>query len=57
MGQVPGKTELQNDASVKVINGRGRTLMSGMGDAHTHLTWNGDIGSIDSPASHLEIQH
>lgn len=36
---------------MQVINGRGRTLLSGLGDAHTHLTWNnnalellGDVG-------------
>ena len=43
--------ELQDDPTVRVINGRRRTLMSGLGDAHTHFTWNngaldklGDVG-------------
>ncbi|MER7558955.1 amidohydrolase family protein [Nocardioides sp. NPDC126508] len=27
-------------AGARVIDGRGRTLMSGLCDAHTHLTWN-----------------
>lgn len=26
---------------MKKVEGKGRTLMSGLGDAHTHLTWNG----------------
>lgn len=30
---------------VKVIDGRGQTLMSGLCDAHTHFTWNN--GSLD----------
>ncbi|KAI5924176.1 hypothetical protein F4810DRAFT_666093 [Camillea tinctor] len=41
VGTVPNKDDLINDPKVKVINGRGRTLMSGLGDAHTHLSWNG----------------
>lgn len=32
--------ELRNDPTVRVIQGNGRTLMSGLGDAHTHFTWN-----------------
>ncbi|KAF2999114.1 hypothetical protein E8E14_003158 [Neopestalotiopsis sp. 37M] len=32
---------LQKDPDVCVFNGRGRTLMPGLGDAHTHLTWEG----------------
>ena len=44
---MPSKTELKKDASVRVIDGRGRTLMSGLGDAHTHFTWNnGDLGAL-----------
>ena len=27
-------------ADAQVVEGRGRTLMSGLCDAHTHLTWN-----------------
>ena len=38
---VPFKEELEKDRKVRVIYGRGRTLMSGLGDSHTHFTWNG----------------
>ena len=38
---MPNKEELQNDPRVRVIKGKGRTLMSGLGDGHTHFTWNG----------------
>lgn len=31
---------ISKESRVRVIDGRGRTLMSGLGDAHTHLTWN-----------------
>ncbi|TVY90382.1 Uncharacterized protein LAWI1_G002388 [Lachnellula willkommii] len=41
VGNVPGKEELKRDPRVRVVHGRGRTLMSGLGDAHTHFTWNG----------------
>ncbi|KAL1851447.1 hypothetical protein Plec18170_006262 [Paecilomyces lecythidis] len=41
VGTVPEVEKLQNDPSVGVIQGNGRTLMSGLGDAHTHFTWNG----------------
>ncbi|CAH0051765.1 unnamed protein product [Clonostachys solani] len=40
VGTVPGIEKLQNDSTVTVIHGKGRTLMSGLGDAHTHFTWN-----------------
>jgi len=40
-GIVPKVDSLKNDPKVRVFHGRGRTLMSGLGDAHTHLTWNG----------------
>ncbi|XHF97189.1 hypothetical protein AWENTII_000789 [Aspergillus wentii] len=46
VGTVPGIEKLRLDPSVKVIQGAGRTLMSGLGDAHTHLTWNG--GAIEN---------
>ncbi|KAJ9228638.1 hypothetical protein DTO207G8_8333 [Paecilomyces variotii] len=47
VGTVPEVEKLQNDPSVGVIQGNGRTLMSGLGDAHTHLTWNGSaLGEI-----------
>jgi hypothetical protein len=41
VGFVPNAAELKQDARVRVFHGRGRTLMSGLGDAHTHFTWNG----------------
>jgi predicted amidohydrolase YtcJ len=41
VGDVPNRTELEKDPSVRVFNGKGRTLMSGLGDGHTHFTWNG----------------
>lgn len=41
VGNVPRKEELVSDSGVTVFHGRGRTLMSGLGDAHAHLTWNG----------------
>ncbi|RDW63336.1 hypothetical protein BP6252_10881 [Coleophoma cylindrospora] len=41
VGVVPNVDELKQDPDVRVFHGRGRTLMSGLGDAHTHLTWNG----------------
>ena len=41
VGEVPNKAELEQDPKVRVFHGRGRTLMPGLGDAHTHLTWNG----------------
>lgn len=41
VGQVPDAAVLKRDPKVRVFQGRGRTLMSGLGDAHTHLTWNG----------------
>jgi hypothetical protein len=41
VGVVPNVDELEKDPKVRVFHGRGRTLMSGLGDAHTHFTWNG----------------
>lgn len=38
---MPNKAELEKDPKVRVFNGRGRTLMSGLGDGHAHFTWNG----------------
>lgn len=47
VGTVPNVEQLKSDARVRTINGRGRTLMSGLGDAHTHFTWNeGDLGAL-----------
>jgi len=41
VGVVPNAADLQKDPKVRVFRGRGRTLMSGLGDAHTHFSWNG----------------
>ena len=56
VGTVPRVEEVRKDFKVRVIDGRGRTLMSGLGDAHTHLTWNngaadalGDVGVEEPP--------
>lgn len=45
VGDVPNVEDLKNDPKVRVFYGKGRTLMSGLGDAHTHFTWNG--GDLD----------
>ncbi|KAH7113974.1 hypothetical protein B0J13DRAFT_241657 [Dactylonectria estremocensis] len=51
VGHVPERTKLEQDPRVRVFQGRGRTLMSGLGDAHTHFTWNGGdlnrLGELD----------
>lgn len=41
VGSVPNKAELEKDTKIRHFRGQGRTLMSGLGDAHAHLTWNG----------------
>jgi imidazolonepropionase-like amidohydrolase len=41
VGIVKDVASLLKDPTVRVFNGRGRTLMSGLCDAHTHFTWNG----------------
>jgi hypothetical protein len=41
VGVVENVDKLKKDPKVRVFEGRGRTLMSGLGDAHTHFTWNG----------------
>ena len=41
VGIVENVEELRKDHRVRVFNGRGRTLMSGLGDSHTHFSWNG----------------
>lgn len=41
VGVVEDVASLLKDPTVRVFNGRGRTLMSGLCDAHAHLTWNG----------------
>ncbi|KPI42234.1 uncharacterized protein AB675_9486 [Cyphellophora attinorum] len=45
VGRVEGVEELKKNPKVRVFNGRGRTLIPGLGDAHTHLSWNG--GDLD----------
>ena len=45
VGTVPNKDELLADPSVRIFHGKGRTLMPGLGDSHTHFTWNG--GDLD----------
>ncbi|RSL41091.1 hypothetical protein CEP53_012969 [Fusarium sp. AF-6] len=51
VGQIPNKAELERDPLVRVFEGRGRTLMSCLGDGHTHFTWNGGdlnrLGELD----------
>ncbi|PTB38779.1 uncharacterized protein TrAFT101_006808 [Trichoderma asperellum] len=47
VGNIPNEIELKRDPSVTVCDGKGRTIMSGLGDAHTHMTWNGgDINQL-----------
>ena len=47
VGEVPDVEQLAQDSKVKTINGKGRTLMSGLGDAHVHFSWNnGDLGAL-----------
>jgi cytosine/adenosine deaminase-related metal-dependent hydrolase len=47
VGEVPDEEELAKDPKVRTINGKGRTLMSGLGDAHVHFSWNnGDLGRL-----------
>ena len=43
------------DPSVKVIQGNGRTLMSGLGDAHTHLTWSGGGLGMIAPTTIIHV--
>ncbi|KAF2136479.1 uncharacterized protein K452DRAFT_353896 [Aplosporella prunicola CBS 121167] len=47
VGTVSNKDKLLKDPEVRVFRGKGRTLMSGLGDAHAHFTWNGgDLGRL-----------
>ncbi|EMD65268.1 hypothetical protein COCSADRAFT_158938 [Bipolaris sorokiniana ND90Pr] len=41
VGQVSDVEQLKSQAGVSVFDGKGRALTSGLGDAHTHFTWNG----------------
>jgi hypothetical protein len=45
VGEVPEKDVLIEDPKVRVFHGYGRTLIPGLGDAHTHMSWNG--GDLD----------
>lgn len=45
VGEVPDKENLIKNPKVRVFQGRGRTLIPGLGDAHTHFSWNG--GDLD----------
>ena len=46
---MPNVEELKSQTGVRVFNGKGRTLMSGLGDGHTHFSWNG--GDLDQLGS------
>ena len=47
VGKVDDKAILVQNPKVRVFCGRGRTLIPGLGDAHTHLSWNeGDLGKL-----------
>ncbi|KAK5171458.1 uncharacterized protein LTR77_004603 [Saxophila tyrrhenica] len=47
VGEVPDIENIAKDPKVRTINGRGRTLMSGLGDSHVHFSWNnGDLGRL-----------
>ncbi|TKA83477.1 hypothetical protein B0A55_00563 [Friedmanniomyces simplex] len=47
VGEVPNIERLEKDPKVRTVQGKGRTLMSGLGDAHTHFSWNnGDLGKL-----------
>nr|OQO18620.1 hypothetical protein B0A51_15025 [Rachicladosporium sp. CCFEE 5018] len=47
VGEVPNKDDLRKNPAVRTINGKGRTHMSGLGDAHVHFSWNnGDLAAL-----------
>ncbi|KAL4930240.1 uncharacterized protein BDV17DRAFT_297711 [Aspergillus undulatus] len=47
VGEVPDKEDMIKNPRVRVFYGRGRTLIPGLGDAHTHFSWNGgDLGRL-----------
>lgn len=47
VGEVPNVAQIEKDTNVRTIQGKGRTLMSGLGDAHVHFSWNnGDLGKL-----------
>src|SRR5690349_5682138 len=41
-----GDNALASEAADAVVNGRGRTLMPGMVEAHAHLTWGSSVEKI-----------
>jgi len=44
---VPNIESIKTLPGLKVIPGNGRTLMSGLGDAHVHFSWNnGDLNGL-----------
>lgn len=45
IGEIANKELLLQDPKVRKFHGRGRTLIPGLGDAHTHFSWNG--GDLD----------
>lgn len=53
VGVVADRDDLIKDPKVRVFQGRGRTLMSGLGDAHAHFTWNGTRSSVPTASSRL----
>ncbi|KAK5689001.1 hypothetical protein LTS10_000981 [Elasticomyces elasticus] len=47
VGKVPNIDDIEKNPKVRTVQGKGRTLMSGLGDAHTHFSWNnGDLGAL-----------
>lgn len=45
VGVIENKEQLINDPKIRKFYGKGRTLIPGLGDAHTHFSWNG--GDLD----------
>jgi imidazolonepropionase-like amidohydrolase len=47
VGTIREKETLLKDPKVQVFQGRGRTFMPGLGDAHTHYSWSGgDVNQL-----------
>lgn len=47
VGEVPELDSVKKQPGLQIIQGKGRTLMSGLGDAHVHFSWNnGDLGAL-----------
>lgn len=53
---VGGKLSDEDLKNARVFQGNGRTLMSGLGDAHTHFTWT-NAGSLDGLATMPVEEH